>query len=262
MYKGIVFFDYDGTLVDESAKIYRPTEMTLKTTEQLRENGYLIMLATGRAKCYVPDTGIKFDGVIASNGAYAELNGDIIYNNTVKYEYVKELVDRADELKYTYVLENQDLCYTNGFHNKHFMDTLKFFDINERNFRPVEEIDRLRANKMFLTYESDDVFDAVSREFRGKFVLGKHRTNMSCDCDPVGNTKGCGITKIIEFAGVPAENTYAIGDGINDLDMMKNVSHGIAMGSHAKALENVCGYITGTVSDEGITNAMKYYRLI
>lgn len=262
MYKGIVFLDYDGTLVDEAAAIYRPTQKTIDTTDQLRKNGYLVMLATGRAKCYVPETGIQFDGMITSNGAYAELNGDVIYNNIVPYDHIKELVDRADELQYTYVLENQDLCFTNGFHNKHFMDTLKFFDINEKNFRPIEEIDKLRANKMFLTYESDSVFDKVSHEFEGKFILGRHRTNMSCDCDPVGNTKGCGITKIAEYAGISMNNTYAIGDGINDYEMMQNVSHGIAMGSHSKALEEVCGYITNTVADEGITNAMKHFGLI
>lgn len=262
MYKGIVFFDFDGTLVDESAEIYRPTPTTIETTKKLKENGYLVMLATGRAKCYVPKTGIDFDGMITSNGAYAELNGQVIYNNLVRKEYIAELIERADELKYIYVLENQDLCFTNGFSNKHFIESLKFFDISEKNFRPVEEIGELRANKMFLTYESDDVFDTVSREFEGKFILGKHRSNMSCDCDPVGNTKGCGIVKIAEFAGVSIDNTYAVGDSVNDYEMIKNVAHGIAMGEHRPVLDEVCEYVTDTVANEGVTKAMKHYGLI
>lgn len=262
MYKGIVFFDFDGTLVDECAKIYRPTPTTIETTKKLKENGYLVMLATGRAKCYVPETGIDFDGMVTSNGAYAELNGRVIYNNIVKKEHIKELVDSAEELEYVYVLENQDLCFTNGFNNKHFIESLKFFDINEKNFRPIEEIGELRANKMFLTYERDDVFDVICKKFEGKFILGKHRSNMSCDCDPVGNTKGCGIRKIADFAGISMEQTYAVGDSVNDYDMLKNVAHGIAMGEHRKILDDVCDYVTDTVANEGITKAMAYYGLI
>lgn len=38
MNKGIVFFDFDGTLVDETKKIFRPTETTLESIERLKEN--------------------------------------------------------------------------------------------------------------------------------------------------------------------------------------------------------------------------------
>ena len=40
-YKGIVFFDYDGTLTDENEKIFTPTEKTKKAIDALNENGYL-----------------------------------------------------------------------------------------------------------------------------------------------------------------------------------------------------------------------------
>ena len=61
MNRGIVFFDFDGTLVDETARIYRPTAATKEALRQLKENGYLAVLATGRAKCYVPETGIAWE---------------------------------------------------------------------------------------------------------------------------------------------------------------------------------------------------------
>ena len=122
----IVFFDFDGTLVDEKAKIYRPTKTTIQSIEQLRKNGHYAVLATGRAKCYVPETGIKWDGIIASNGAYSEINGEVVYNKEVREDLVEELVSLSDKLGYIYVLENQDLCYTNGFHNDEFMKVLEF----------------------------------------------------------------------------------------------------------------------------------------
>lgn len=262
MSKGIVFFDYDGTLVDESHRIYRPTEETLSALDKLRQNGYLAVLATGRAKCYIPDTGIEWDGMITSNGACAEINGKIMYNKLVSDELVTELVERADEIGYKFVLENQDICYTNGLDNKHFIDTLKFFDIRSDHFRPIAEAEKLTANKMFLTYESADVFEKLEREFKGRFIFGQHRHNLSCDVDVEGNSKGCGIRAVAEGAGVDMDNTYAFGDSINDYEMLKNAAHGIAMGEHREELMEVCDFVTDTVENNGVANGLKRLGLI
>ncbi len=258
----IVFFDFDGTLVDEKAEIYRPTAATLESIGQLRKNGHYAVLATGRAKSYVPDTGITWDGIIASNGAYAEIAGKTVYDRQVPDALVRELVDRSAELGYIYVLENQDLCYTNGYYNEDFMKLLDFYDISRLNFRPVEDADRLRANKMFLSCDKEGQFERLCRVFEGKFVLGLHRAGKSCDCDPIGNNKGVGVSRIAEAAGVDISDTYAFGDSVNDYDMLKNAGHGIAMGDHRPELEEVCESITGTVASEGITAALKKLCLI
>lgn len=258
----VIFFDFDGTLVDEKAGIFRPTSETMASIAKLKARGHYAVLATGRAKSYIPDTGIKWDGIIATNGAYAEFDGKMVYNNLVPDEWVKELVERSEELGYIYVLENQDMCYTNGFYNNEFMELLKNYDINSENFRPIEEIDKLRANKMFLSCDGQAHFERLCHEFEGKFILGMHRGGFSCDCDPIGNNKGVGIAHIAAAAGVDISDTYAFGDSVNDYDMLKNAGHGIAMGDHRTELEEVCDFVTGTVSNEGVSAALKKLNLI
>ncbi|MGN0162260.1 MAG: HAD-IIB family hydrolase [Candidatus Ornithomonoglobus sp.] len=258
----IIFFDFDGTLVDEKAEIYRPTQITIASIEKLRKNGHLAVLATGRAKSYIPDTGIKLDGIIASNGAYAEINGKVVYNYLVPDEYTREIVERADEMEYIYVLENQDICYTNGFYNDDFIHILEFFDISRTNFRPVSEAEKLRANKMFLTCKNEAAFKRLCEVFDGKFIFGMHRGGQSCDCDPVGNNKGRGIAAIAAAAGVDISETFAFGDSINDYEMLENVAHGIAMGDHRPELDAVCEFVTGTVSEEGVTTALEKLGLV
>lgn len=260
--KGIVFFDYDGTLVDESCKIFRPTKTTIESIDKLRDNGFAAILSTGRAKCYVPETGITWDGIIASNGAYAEINGETVYSNFVDDSLLDELMGRADELGYVYVLENQDWCYTNGMQNENFLNMLRRFDINRERFKPVSEAKKPCANKMFLTYESNDDYERIKKAFEGKFVLGAHRGSFSCDCDPVGNNKGIGVRRMIEYTGIAPENTYSFGDGPNDCGLLSSAGHGIAMGVHDKALDGICEKVTLTVAEEGVTAALKEYGLI
>ena len=85
-YKGAVFFDVDGTLVDERLKIYQPTEMTKQAIARLKENGYLVGIATGRSRCYTPKTDIDFDCYVTSNGAVAEVDGKEIHNDFISKE--------------------------------------------------------------------------------------------------------------------------------------------------------------------------------
>lgn len=262
MSNGIVFFDYDGTLVDESRRIYRPTAATLRAVEELKNNGYLVVLATGRAKCYVPETGIDWDGMITSNGACAEINGARVYNRLVSDELVDELVEKADIIGYKYVLENQEICYTNGLDNEHFLNTLRFFDISREHFHPVSEAKKLTANKMFLTYEQPEVFEKLENEFAGRFIFGQHRHNLSCDVDVAGNSKGIGISEIAAKAGVDMKYTYAFGDSINDYEMLENVAHGIAMGEHRDELLRVCEFVTDTVDNDGIAKGLARLGLI
>ena len=45
-YKGVVFFDYDGTTVDEVDEIKTATPTTVESLNKLKENGYLTMLCS------------------------------------------------------------------------------------------------------------------------------------------------------------------------------------------------------------------------
>ena len=49
-YKGVVFFDYDGTTVDEVDEIKTATPTTVESLNKLKENGYLTMLCSGRTQ--------------------------------------------------------------------------------------------------------------------------------------------------------------------------------------------------------------------
>ena len=44
------------------------------------------------------------------------------------------------------------------------------------------------------------------------------------------NTKGTAILKAIEYLGIPIENTFAFGDGKNDIEMLSTVGCGMAIG--------------------------------
>ena len=106
--KGIVFFDVDGTLIDCGKGLYKPSNKTKEAIKKLKENGYLTILATGRPMSFVDD-GLKeleLDGYIASNGTYIELNNEVILNDDIKLEKLKEIMDYCVEHNINFIFFN------------------------------------------------------------------------------------------------------------------------------------------------------------
>ena len=61
--------------------------------------------------------------------------------------------------------------------------------------------------------------------------------------------------------GVAIEDTMAIGDGDNDLPMLKAAGHSVAMGNAVPAVKAACEYETGTCRDNGLAQAIYRYVL-
>jgi len=61
---------------------------------------------------------------------------------------------------------------------------------------------------------------------------------------------------------IDVNHTIAFGDGGNDLSMIRTAGIGIAMGNAIDTLKEHADYITTTVDDNGIRNALKHFRLI
>ena len=76
------------------------------------------------------------------------------------------------------------------------------------------------------------------------------------------NTKGTAILKAIEYLDVKIENTYAFGDGKNDIEMLSTVGCGIAMGNASDEVKKYSNKITDTVQNDGVAKGIEEYIYI
>ena len=54
----------------------------------------------------------------------------------------------------------------------------------------------------------------------------------------------------------------AFGDGENDMEMLRYVGIGVAMGNASDAVKAAADYVTDTVDDDGIEKALRHFGLI
>ncbi len=261
-YKGAVFFDYDGTLTDDKTGILRPTEATRRSIAAFQKKGYLAVLATGRAMCYADDTGIPFDGMVTSNGTYAEVGGQVIFDHPVRDDALARLTARMNEMGIYYGIDHPVKCYARDVEEESFRLWLSTFGIRKEIFRPIVPGEKPVGYKFSVLFHTYEEIDRLREEFREEFVFDCQRVFKCADVTARGYNKAVGVKAVCDWFRLPLENTYAFGDGMNDLDMLRCVGHGIAMGDHAEDLEGCCEFITRRVCEEGIEYGLRHFGLI
>lgn len=77
-----------------------------------------------------------------------------------------------------------------------------------------------------------------------------------------GVSKAKGLKEIAAARGFDISETMAFGDGGNDLSIIKQAGIGVAMGNANEVLKPAADYITDSVDNNGIFNALTHYNVI
>lgn len=264
MYRGAVFFDYDGTLVDESFQISSPTKTTLNALSLLKEQNYLVALCTGRAKSYIPkNINFDFDCYITSNGACAEINNQVVSNITIDKKELMSVSEFFLQNDINFAFECRDAVYCHDRAEKHLNAFLSFYNVPTEHFVEMNENSLENINKIIVTYSKKQLFEKFHAKYKNHYeFIPQHHSLQSYDIGIKDITKANGIEAVVAHLGIDPKKTYAFGDGENDLEMIKHVGTGVAMKKHAPSLSRHAAFITGNVKEEGVFDGLKRLGLI
>lgn len=73
---------------------------------------------------------------------------------------------------------------------------------------------------------------------------------------------GQGMKAIAKHKGFDPTRTIAFGDGGDDLSMILQAGTGVAMANATDTLKQTADYITDSVDEGGIQNALKHFQVI
>lgn len=261
--RSVIFFDIDGTLVTEDARRIIP-ESARKAIALTREKGCLTFINTGRTIFNVsPDVrSLGFDGYICGCGTYIEYKGDVLCSNTLEQNFCRKIAGIIRQCGVTPVYEHRYGYFFDDLavHNADLDDFLADFvdegiPVDRRVDDPEFCFDK------FVVWENPGCDMERFRREAGRYFDIIDRGGGFYENVPLGFTKATAIEKILKILDIPAENAYAIGDSANDLPMLKAVPNSIAMGGAEKIYPYV-SYVTTSITDNGIYNALKHFRLI
>lgn len=256
-----IFFDIDGTLV--SFKTHQIPTSTQEALKELHRKGIKIFIATGRPWCLINNLGdLEFDGYITVNGSYCfTAQHQDIYKGCIPPEDIERLIAFHQTSPVPFVLVHDDKMFITGI-DERVQAVSDLIKIPVPRVAPIEEArgkEILQIMGYFTAEEEKEtaIFDKVLTHCEPMRWYP-----LFADIIAHGNSKSTGIDEVLAYYGIDLKDTMAFGDGGNDVPMLKHVATGVAMGNAAEHVKAVADYVTTSVDDDGIANALKHFGVI
>lgn len=264
MYNNIIFFDIDGTLIDE--KTHKIPDSTREALKMLKDKGNLSFINTGRPVSEVTKIirDLDFDGYICGCGTYIEFKDKVLLYKSIGQALSREIADDMDNYKLEGLLEGRYDIYFDKIENIRNEHVLKI--IEQHKFEgfftgSTYHEDNIDFDKFVVFADEQSDFQGFYSKYKDKFDF-IDRGNNFYEIVPIGFSKASGIDYIIKHLNIDHKNTYAIGDSTNDLSMLNYCRNSIAMGNSTESLFDQVTYVTTDVDNNGIYNALKHFKLI
>jgi len=255
-----IFFDIDGTLV--SFNTHRIPDSTKKALTLLREKGIKVFIATGRPFISIDNLeGLEFDAYITLNGGYCLTgNGEVIYKNSIPSADIQSLIECQKKTMSFPCMAATENEVTINFIDENVEHILKLINFS----RPViKDFETIKDKEIFqlMAFVNEDKEKSLMRDVLINCIPTRWNP-LFTDIIKKGNSKQTGMDKLLEHYQIKLEETMAFGDGGNDIPMLKHAGTGIAMRNANDDVKQFADYITDSVDEDGIWNALTKFSVI
>jgi HAD superfamily hydrolase (TIGR01484 family) len=203
----IILSDFDGTLFFGKDKNYTSAK---NAVEAWQKSGNLFGMVTGRSITHLQEDlkliGIKPDYYILSTGATVyNKDCELIDIIGIEGSAVKTICDTAAKLDYMFV----GASAVDGIHLK--QKGQPDFDYNKQFISGFARFERK---------EAADAFEMEISKKLGNEILVM-RQGIYFDMPNITCGKAKGISRFSKLLDIPYNDIYCVGDGLNDLDMLR-----------------------------------------
>lgn len=275
----LVALDIDGTTVKNDGTLSNRTISVIKKCESM---GIPVCLSTGRN---VHNTK-KIAKTLSDTMPFVCIDGSVFYDQksksqifskTISKETIKKIALLADRFnlyiefcsstKYYKYVKNPILEKFNygGMPGNAIQRCNDFFVKNVRYINNLERfLDKgVPLHQFLIAGEKEDLelFKAFIKD--ESFADADLRYDLWGDnyifVVATGCNKAYGLKLLSDYFNIDIKDMIAIGDQMNDIDMIKSAGLGIAMGNAHEEIKEVASYITKTNEEDGVADAIEKF---
>ncbi|OTP09678.1 HAD superfamily hydrolase [Enterococcus sp. 10A9_DIV0425] len=274
-----IFFDIDGTLVNDQSKALESTKQAIN---YLRKNGILCGVATGRSPVRIKEIidELDLDMYVVYNGQLVLHKDKRIVDQPFEPEVLARIVHFSDENHRQIIFGGSDrldgsttMLLGQSIFIKRLVTILpKKFPVRlmkkilqtfspHRQRRRYENLEILQEpiyQCILLSQESEQ--EKLNRLFPD--CTFQRSNPYTVDIIPKGGSKLLGIQAFAKDAGIELSEIMAFGDHYNDIEMLKGVGIGVAMGNAQEEVKRIADFVTQTNEENGIYEALHHYGLV
>lgn len=291
MYK-LLAIDLDGTLLNSYGEV---TEKTKNALKEARKQGIEIVLSSGRTIDSVENLAIELgvdNYLISGNGAvvYDIKERQIIYNQFLSKEKVLQIAKICEENSIYYNVYTETEIVTKSLSYNvlfYYYENLKKPEdkrtqINIVNdvVKYIEEYEKDRFLKITICEKNRLIFNSILRKInevkdldvlevefmsRKKVKNGTDEIPIEYFYTEITNqnvNKWTALEFLMNKLEIKPKEVAAIGDNMNDKEMIENSGLGIVMGNSNSKMKELADIVVKDNNSDGVCEAIEKYLII
>ncbi|TVX98248.1 Cof-type HAD-IIB family hydrolase [Cohnella terricola] len=261
----LIAMDLDDTLLTDELTV---TEATRQALNEAIARGVHITIATGRmfdsAQKIARQVGLNVP-IITYQGSLIKnlLDEEVLYERSIPVDVAGELYEycQANDLHLQSYIDDKLYVAEDNEKIKGYAAQSKIPYTIEPDFRRI--IEHPKQTKMIIIDEPaklDVMLPALKERFGSRVHLTKSKPNY-LEFLHLEGTKGHALRFLAAHYGIPMEETIAMGDAMNDHEMVEAAGLGVAMDNAVPALKEIADYITLNNNDDGVKHVIEKFVL-
>ncbi|HHV65762.1 MAG TPA: HAD family phosphatase [Peptococcaceae bacterium] len=260
----LIATDLDGTLLTED---WRISPRNIQAVRQALAQGIKVTLATGRmaaaTRGYARELGLDVP-LITYHGALIEQagSGEVLYRKVVPVDLAAEIVEyllRKDIHNQIFLKDRVFVRKANKY--SEFYSRMAGLKVEEADFAKLLAKEPEGVEKILCIGEKE-VLQRAKEELKETYGEKLHFTSSSdqfMDMLHPEVNKGTALKALAEQWGIEPGEVMALGDSINDKEMLTYAGLGVAMGNAHPELKKIAGYITAPYWEDGVAQAIEKF---
>lgn len=256
----LVALDLDGTLLGRDLAF---SPRVKRAVQAAKEAGALLALATGRmfqsTLPYAQELGVTLP-LICYQGALIQdpVSREVLFHQPVPLEKAGEVIRIVRRWGLHVNVYVDDELYVERL----TPEAERYRQIARVPIHTVGDLlSFLASPPTKLVIVSDEAsIDRALVELRAAFGPSLYITKslpMFCEIADPGCNKGSALAMLAAHLSIPREETLALGDGLNDLEMIQWAGLGIAMGNAPQEVKAAADWVTGPLQEDGAAQALE-----
>ena len=273
MYR-LIALDIDGTLLNTRREL---SDATVDAVRHATGRGVHVTVCTGRS---LPSAVSAVES-LPLNAPYVLNNGAMIYDVPLhRARYVRHLSSQLalDAVRLFRGLRFHPIVYGSLPEVRYFYydgcdpENRSFIDYAARNADRIHRVDDVCdfLRQDVTSVSCDESIERIKERdtYLRERLPGAQVTLEISPWDPrychvtvmpSGVSKGDGLRRLAQLLGIGLCEVMAVGDNLNDLEMLDAAGLGVAMGNAEPETRARADYVTASVDDEGVARAIERF---
>lgn len=287
----LMAIDLDGTLLNSYGEVSEETRNALK---KAKEQGTEIVLASGRPISSTESLAVELgvdNYLISGNGAavFDIQNQEIIYDRFLSKEQVLNIAKICEENSFFYNVYTEDeviassLNYNILFYHKENVKKIEekrtHINVVQNIAEYIEQSGKEKFLKITVCDESQFIFNSIMKRLktidgidvlevaymsRKKIKSGTDDVDIQYYYTEITNqnvNKWTAIEFLLNRLNIKKDEVIAIGDNMNDKEMIQEAGLGVVMGNSNPKMKEIANEIVADNNSNGVKEAIEKFVL-